>query len=228
MYGFPGQSLSELEQDVEQIIRLGSEHLSLYTLTIEKNSRFYVQKVVLPQGQEQAEQYRSVCDWLEKAGFEQYEVSNFAKEGRQSKHNWNYWTGGDYIGLGIGAHSHLKGKRFWNVPRLTDYIDRLETNQPVVDGSEELASKDQFLETFLFGLRMNQGVDLGNLENRFQNRLDSARRDLVRNFVEEGLLDWKGDTVRTTPRGHLVLDEICARLILKRDRAKRGHPAFLN
>jgi len=107
MFAFPSQTDQELETDVGAIASLASEHLSLYTLTIEPNSRFYTQALKLDDEEKIAGHYQRVCGLLRDHGFGQYEISNFAQEGFQSKHNKNYWLGGRYIGLGWGRTAFL-------------------------------------------------------------------------------------------------------------------------
>jgi len=138
MYSFPNQTLSQIEQDVKAVTKLQCEHISLYSLMIEENSRFYTQKVHLNNDDQSAEYFKFVIGSLETNNFHQYEISNFAKPKKESIHNLNYWQGGDYIGLGIGAHSHQEGKRAWNVSKLSDYFMRIKNNESPIDGSETL------------------------------------------------------------------------------------------
>ena len=125
MFSFPGQKSEELEGDVRDIAALGSEHLSLYTLTIEEGSKFFKQNMKLENDLSQRIRYLRVVELLEEKGFTQYDISNFAKPGKESKHNCVYWQGGNYIGLGIGAHSHLNDKRSWNTSNLNLYISMI-------------------------------------------------------------------------------------------------------
>lgn len=213
MYGFPKESLKEIEEDLQELIQLDSEHVSLYTLTIEANTRFATRGVQLEGDDEQAAQYRYVQGFLEDHGWRQYEISNFAKKGKESRHNINYWSGGDYIGLGVGAHSHLQGKRFWNTDKLMDYLKRNKEGATTIEGKEVLNQEERFLEYLLFGLRMNQGIDLEKLQNRLNVRLDSSRLEKIEHYIEEGFLCKEKNSLKTTAKGQLVLDELCARLI---------------
>ncbi len=213
MYSFPGQTQEDIIEDVHGVTRLGSEHVSLYTLTVEPHSRFYVQKITPPDGELQAGQYVLVTRLLKEAGFHQYEISNFAKPDRESRHNLNYWRGGDYIGLGMAAHSHREGRRFWNVVRLTDYISKMEKGSTAVESQEFLKQEERFIETLLFGLRTNQGVDLFDLENRFSCRLSEEKVALIDQFARHGWLIRQGNRLRTSSKGQLLLDELSAKLI---------------
>lgn len=213
MFSFPHQTTAEIEKDVEGLTSLGSEHLSLYTLTIEEGSKFHKLNVELENDHLRSQQYVRVTELLEEKGFLQYEISNFAKPQKESRHNCVYWQGGEYIGLGIGAHSHLEGRRFWNTPNLTQYIAKItEGVSPVLD-SEQLDLPARFMETFLFGLRMNCGVHVSGLEERFSYALPLEKRKLIDEFISDGFLTRRNNILQTTLKGRLVLDEISARLI---------------
>jgi len=213
MFSFPNQTIAELKKDVEALKELECDHLSLYTLTIEKNSKFYAQKIQLADNQNQAKQYMFVCDALKQNGFEQYEVSNFAKPAKISKHNVNYWDGGHYIGLGVGAHSHIGARRFWNISRTMEYISRMQKGHSVQEGYEELSQSDKMKEVLLFGLRMNRGINKNQMEERFGCFLDDEQQKKIDQFVQEGFLIREKECYRTSCKGRLVLDELCAQLI---------------
>jgi len=147
---------------------------------------------------------------LEKSGFAQYEVSNFAKPGHACFHNINYWKGGNYIGLGIGAHSHRDGRRWWNVSKLTDYIEKMGMGLSVEEGDEQLTDRERQMERFLFGLRMNEGVDMQSLPGDI---FDSMRADKFQTFIKEGFLLREGSRIKASDKGRLVLDELSSQLI---------------
>jgi oxygen-independent coproporphyrinogen-3 oxidase len=208
----PGQSATELAEDLDQILEFGSEHLSVYSLTVEERSLFFARKVRASEAAD-PDLYSLVCRRAEAAGLLQYEVSNFARPGWGSRHNLNYWEGGDYIGLGMAAHSHLQGERFWNADTLPTYLKLMAEKKDAAIGREKLGPHEKLVETFLFGLRMNQGVDLSALEHKYNSELSTAQREVLENFIEMGLLEETGQLVRATKRGRAVLDEISARLI---------------
>jgi len=213
MYAFPQQTLAELQQDVEEISNLRSEHLSLYTLTIEKNSRFFTKQVQLDDGESQGEQYMFVIKMLQERGFHQYEISNFSKQSRESLHNINYWQCGNYIGLGVGAHSFLGGKRFSNVTRIEEYIKMVNRENSVVEKCEHLSVPMQFKEAFLFGLRMNEGVNVEELNRKFGYSLQKVEQNQIDDFIKEGFFYRDGAYLRTKLKGRLVLDELCSKLL---------------
>lgn len=213
MFAFPNQTQQDLESDLKEMICLGSEHVSIYALTIEKNSQFFAKKVRLDEESTQADQYVFVRDFLEQHGFAQYEVSNFAKQGFESLHNINYWTGGNYLGIGVGAHAHMDGRRSWNVSKLMEYLKCLDGDGSPQEGFEDLSKDEQFIESILFGLRMNRGIVISEYEKCYGCKLSEGRAKVVEQLVQENFLQYNDGFLQTTRQGQLVLDTISAQLI---------------
>lgn len=213
MFAFPDQTDAQLREDLNILLGLGSEHVSLYSLTIEENSRFYARQVVPKDPQGQSEQYELVVETLNAAGIAQYEVSNFSRPGLRSRHNINYWQGGNYIGLGIGAHSHCDGRRSWNVSRLSEYFQKVDAGLPPQDGFEVLTPRQRLSEALVFGLRMNEGVVLDELEKRFMTAFTQKDRVQIDELIRYGLLCQTGSYLQATAKGRAALDEIAVRLI---------------
>ena len=205
MYAFPGQTKDELKEDVRAISSLNSEHLSLYTLTIEPNSRFYASQMKLDDDEKLAEDYLLIARILNEYGLSQYEISNFSKPGFESKHNRKYWLGAPYIGLGVGAHGFDGRRRYWNTSRLQDYLDRVVQSKDAIEGYEDLTDAQLIMEKVLFGLRMNEGIS--------RDLVPSNKRELVDAWIKDGLLLQENGNLKTTDRGRLVLDELSVRLI---------------
>jgi oxygen-independent coproporphyrinogen-3 oxidase len=205
MYAFPGQTQEELIQDARDIALLGPAHLSLYTLTIEPNSRFFASQMKLDDDEKLAGQYVLVGGVLHEYGFEQYEISNFSKPGFESAHNKNYWLGGTYIGLGVGAHGFDGRRRYWNTPNFQDYIQRAGSAGQAIGGFEDLTDAQLIMEKILFGLRMNEGVPW--------DLVPPLKQKLVQTWIKDGFLLLAADKLKTTDRGRLVLDELSVRLI---------------
>ena len=212
MFGFPGQTMPELDADIDAVLALGSEHISIYALTVEPRSIFAVRREKISDDA-QAAFYRRVCERLNAAGVRQYEVSNFARDGFASIHNLNYWQGGDYIGLGMGAHSHLEGERFWNTDTFPKYLDMMRHGDTAVVDREKLAPAEKMVEALLFGLRMNAGVDLDELQRRFGCGLAPEKIEELENLIAAGFIVEEGARICATDKGRIVLDEISARLI---------------
>lgn len=213
MYGFPGQTRNELEEDLKAVTDLAGEHVSIYTLTIEPNSRFYARQMVLDNNEKLADDYMRVTEYLERSGLMQYEVSNFARPGFESRHNMVYWQGNDYLGLGMGAHSLLDRTRSWNKSQLIPYLMDIAAVGSAVDGSETLDSQTRLRERLIFGLRMNAGVDLSRLESMSGLAIPDDRRKILSELTDAGFLTMRHGRVAATPKGRLVLDMIAEKLI---------------
>ncbi|MBF0384843.1 MAG: radical SAM family heme chaperone HemW, partial [Candidatus Omnitrophica bacterium] len=213
MYGFPGQAVKELKEDLSKCASLKSEHISVYSLSVEEKSKFFADKVRLSEEGFQAGLYLEVKKDLERLGYRQYEISNFSLPGKESKHNMNYWRCGEYIGLGVGAHSHLNGVRKGNTANYFTYMKDVKAKGEAVSQKEELADYDKLKEAFLFGLRMNDGVDLSLIVKRFGVELKPSDMIRVEFFIKNKFLCRKGGRISATVKGMLVLDEICGDLI---------------
>ena len=213
IYALPQQDEQEIKKDVAELLSLESEHISLYTLTIDPGSAFFKKGVVSVSQDTQARHYELVIAMLKEKGFRHYEVSNFSKEGHECRHNLNYWNAGRYIGLGVAAHSHLNGSRFWNTQGLQSYITKIQHSGSAKAGEEKLPAPQQLMEAFLIGLRLTQGVDLTDLETRYQTKLSSQKESDILAFIQRGFLKKDNDRIKATPEGMMVLDELCSRLI---------------
>ncbi|MCK5106976.1 MAG: radical SAM family heme chaperone HemW [Elusimicrobiales bacterium] len=159
MCGIPGQTLQDLKETLFHIIKLNSAHVSIYGLEIHKGTVFYKKKIK-PDGDMAFEMYETARKTLTKAGYEHYEISNFAKKGYQSKHNMNYWQNGEYIGFGCSAASYLNGTRSKNTKNLSSYISSSLKNKPLLEYSETLSGKEKLGEQIILGLRTKKGIVL--------------------------------------------------------------------
>ncbi len=210
MVAFPQQTDPQIKEDLTAMAQLGSEHISVYALSVEEPSRFFARNLRLENEEVRARQYSLVVDQLNSLGLSQYEISNFCRSGKESCHNLNYWQGGDYIGLGVGAHSYLNGERFWNHSRLAQYLNA-EINP--VQGREKFTPTQHLLEMFLIGLRMNRGVDLVRLEQQLGCKFPPEKQAMLNALFKAKLVEAQANRVCVTDAGRLVLDEISARLI---------------
>lgn len=213
IFGLPGQTDAEISSDLDVTLSLSPEHVSIYQLTIEANSRFYVNRVRLDDDQTLAVKYERIIERLVGKGYVHYEVSNFARPGKSSRHNIHYWQGGDYIGLGAGAHSHVGGHRYWNEPQLLRYLKCFGPEGSAVVGEERLNAHQRLIDSLLFGLRMSEGVNVKELEVRFGADLGEGRRYVLESLLRDGFLTMRDAHLAATRKGLLVLDEICARLV---------------
>lgn len=204
----PGAPARDWEYSLARALEHQPEHLSTYALTIEASTPFAKQErqgrlVPMPED-EQAQAYECGTDRLEAAGFEHYEVSNFARPGFRSRHNWGYWHGGQYLGVGLAAHSLLGGRRSWNQRRLKDYLERVEAGLSPEAGAEELDAATVREEALWLGLRTSEGIAM---------RPALAGRERFRALVAAGYLELRGERVGLTRRGFVLADAIGVELM---------------
>lgn len=213
IFAVPNQTREEVTGDLQQAVELDVDHISLYSLNVEERTRFFIDGISVPSADEGARLYEQARLFLEDNGYPQYEVSNFARPGCASRHNQHYWRGGNYIGLGVGAHSHHNGRRSWNIDRLHGYMKRVEEGLTPEAGFEQLTSQERLRETFLVGLRMNEGVHLEELERKLACAFPDAMRRKLDEFMREDWLVNDAGRIKATDKGRLVLDELSSQLI---------------
>jgi oxygen-independent coproporphyrinogen-3 oxidase len=191
-------------------LEMEPNHISAYALTIEERTPFG--KAVArgnmsePDQDDLAAKYEVATTMLEAAGFHHYEISNWARPGFESRHNLLYWTQGEYVGLGIGAHSHRDGVRWWNTRALTRYLtDPLDAR----DGEERLSDRDRAEEWLLLRMRLVDGVGLAETAAH----LGRDVRDAAEVCEASGLITLDDDKLRLTPRGMLLENEVTLRLL---------------
>ncbi|HMD13711.1 MAG TPA: radical SAM family heme chaperone HemW, partial [Bacteroidota bacterium] len=163
IFALPNQTMSRWEQNLHFVLELEPQHISAYSLIVERGTplfRMVEAKIVSPQPVEtEAAMYEITMKNLHDAGFEHYEVSNYAQPGFRSRHNCTYWDHSHYVGFGPSAHSFVRGKRWWNVSNIRTYCEKLEQNRNPVSGSELLTPSQLYDEAIMLGLRSN-GIDL--------------------------------------------------------------------
>ena len=209
MYGFPGETLSDWQYDIDCALALNVEHLSAYCLTIEEGTPLYESIECSPDEELARRMYEVLIDRLEAAGFEHYEISNFSKKGFRSRHNSSYWNGTPYIGIGAAAHSFDGTSRSWNISNLQQYIEGMERGERLF-GSETIDGDTRYNDMVTVALRTRVGLDLNNLSERYRNYcLKNARR-----YIDDGLLQLDSDQLSLTRRGLFVSDMIMAELMM--------------
>ncbi|MCR5240221.1 MAG: radical SAM family heme chaperone HemW [Prevotella sp.] len=188
MYGFPGESLSDWESDIGATLALNVEHISAYCLMIEEGTplhkMFTVDGPQCVDEETERQMYYTLIDRLTAAGYEHYEISNFAKKGFRSRHNSNYWNGTPYIGLGAAAHSYDIRSRSWNVADINAYMEGIEHGERLFE--EELLDDDtRYNDTVTVGLRTCEGINLDTLSKAHRDYcMKNARR-----YLDDGLLE---------------------------------------
>lgn len=213
IYGVPGQTISDWQNALAEALELNPEHFSLYSLTLEGNEPMCgtIERGELPaiNPDLSAEQYELAEDLLAARGYQHYEISNWAKEGYQCRHNLVYWQGLPYLGVGAAAHSYLDGHRFANTADLDKYLNTFSSNaQLVPELNEEINPELQLAEAIILGLRMSQGVSLDSIRSRFGIDLLSQYDRQVGNLTGSGLLECTEGCIRLTRRGRLLGNEV--------------------
>jgi len=217
MFGLPGQSMRQWQETLEQALALRPEHLSLYSLIIEEGTPFFdwTQEGRIIPGDEDlcADMYEYADERLQAAGYVNYEISNWALPGHQSRHNLTYWRNLPYIGMGAGAHSFFAGKRFSNERDPQHYINTLKKRQLPVVESETIEKEQEMSETAFLALRTAEGLHLPTFEERFATPFASFAGDRLRLVDEAGLLEQFEGWLRLSKRGRLLGNEVFLRLL---------------
>jgi oxygen-independent coproporphyrinogen-3 oxidase len=211
MYGLPGQTPAHWRETLDAVLFLGPEHVSAYSLQIEPGTLFGARPPATPGEEVEAEMYESARERLAAAGYEQYEVSNWARPGFRCRHNLLYWRNQGWLGLGVGAASHRAGRRWTNTPRLAAYCAAVEADS-VPPAVEETC--DEPSDTLILGLRLvREGVRRSAFRDRFGEALDTRYGAAVRRLVGRGLLRDDGETLRLTDRGLLLGNHVFAEFV---------------
>lgn len=215
MYGIQGETIAELRVDLEEITKFSSQHISAYCLTIEPGTEFgrLAKKghSITVDEELQAEMYDFVKDSLQARGYQQYEISNFAKPGEACRHNLAYWSGVDYLGLGAGAHSYRRaqvpsasfGYRWSNLPGPLEFMNRRERGLPTKQLEEEIDLPQAITEFFFLRLRKNCGVSRAEYQSELGLSFSPELEGSIEQLVKQGLLTDDGQRIALTARGFL-------------------------
>ena len=217
MIALPNQTIKDIKESLEKIVNLNPNHISVYSLIIEEGTLLEKQindgKLKLPSDEEERKMYWYVKDFLELSGYNHYEISNFSKKGKESKHNLNCWNQEEYIGFGLVSHSYIDGIRFCNTSNLEGYIKNIENNNPDRNKKieEEQSKEDKEKEFMMLGFRKIEGVDISKFKEKYQeNPLYLFRKELNK-LVSEGLIEVDLNNIRLTNKGldlaNLVFEE---------------------
>lgn len=218
MFGLPNQRLNEWEETLREIISLDPAHISAYSLIIEEGTAFYNlyenDKLKLPTEEEERKMYHLAKKILEENGFNQYEISNYAKEGKECRHNLAYWNMDNWIGVGSAAASYINGKRIKNISSVEKYINSINEKGEVV---EEIInnSKNDNMEEFMFmGLRKISGIDENEFKNRFSMNINDVYGEILNKYIDEGLLIRESGRIFLSEKGIEISNIIMADFLL--------------
>lgn len=209
IYGLPGQTLEHWKETLAAVVALEPEHLSCYGLKVEEGTPLWGRRDTanLPDDDAQADMYLYAVEYLAEKGYAQYEISNFARPGYESRHNMKYWTLGEYAGFGPGAHSDLGGVRFAYERDLKGYI----SGELTLSEREEIPPRDRDLEYIMLSLRTAQGIDRRTFEYRYRQKFEPMER-LLTEYETHGLAQRTEGGWRLTPKGFLVSNGIIVAL----------------
>jgi len=222
IYGIWGQSLANWKKEIQQAARLPIEHLSCYTLTYEQGTPLFSlmkdKSIKVSSDKLVAEMFMYNIEFLIKAGFKHYEVSNFAKEGFECKHNLNYWHNHSYLGLGAGAVSYWRGVRAKHICDVKDYIINHKSGKSMIYSSERLNSKQKAGETAAIKIRTKQGIDFDWFNGQTGYDLAVTKRVELRELIKKGLIrliveKGKNKGISLTNKGFLFCDEVSSSLL---------------
>ena len=212
IYSLPLEFHDDFSRSLVEALALQPDHISLYALSVEEKtvfSKMLREGRITPLDEEgSADEYFRACEILRNAGFEHYEVSNFAKDGKRSRHNMKYWLAEEYIGLGAGAHSYFEGKRFSSAPSVDRFLSGTDLEE-----SYENTLLDRAEETVFLSLRLSDGLDLERLEKEFSVSPTDEFLSVVRSLTEGGFATFDGKILSLTEKGFFVEGTICEKII---------------
>jgi oxygen-independent coproporphyrinogen-3 oxidase len=214
IYGSPWETPEDWLTSLTGLVGAGPDHVSAYALTIEEGTPLATlvntKRVPDVDPDVQAERHGIANEVLGAAGYDRYEISNWARSGHASSHNVLYWSAGDYLGFGAGAHGHLAGRRYWSVRLPRDYIDRVEKGLSPEDDHEIVP--DRSGEALMLGLRLTSGVGIAEFERRF-GPLGAERVDRIDELTASGALEQEDGYLRLSESATLLANDVIARLL---------------
>ena len=218
IYALPGQTMEQVKDNVAKAIALDIPHMSLYSLILENHTVFMNRmrrgKLPLPKEELEAEMFEYIIAELERAGFVHYEISNFSKQGFESRHNLMYWDNAEYYGIGAGASGYVDGVRYKNHGPIRHYLKAVEEGSARIN-EEHLSQREQMEEEMFLGLRKKSGVSMARFEEKFERSFQELYGDIVKDLIQQGLMQVDGDRVRMTKRGLFLGDTVAERFILE-------------
>jgi oxygen-independent coproporphyrinogen-3 oxidase len=217
MFGIPGQTAETWRYSLRQALSLAPEHISAYCLTLEPGTPLHslhqagaFQK---KSEDEELELYEAAHETLTSAGYEHYEISNYAIPGKRSKHNLVYWLNEEYLGLGASAVSYLGGRRIHNVREPSGYIDAMNAREDATEEIDEIPLRMQAIETMIQRLRLTDGIDCSSFSERFGVNPTHLFGDSFAELAKEGLLEVRNGALYSTSRGWRLANEVALRLL---------------
>lgn len=220
MFSLPGQSLERWQQNLRQAVELQTDHISAYSLIFEEGTPLFTQKlrgeVRENSEDDDARFFEWTMEFLEKHSFVHYEVSNFARNGKECRHNVIYWSGNEYLAFGPSAHGYLCQKdtheRYWNVRSLHRYHALLHNHTLPITNSEQLSIQERMFERIFLELR-SRGIDLKRFQSDFGIPIHKILQPIVQRYTNDGFFHHKSDRLSLTKKGFLLCDSLTTEII---------------
>ncbi len=218
MFGLPNQTSQTLLASIDYVTRLHPDHISLYDLKIEEGTPLarIAPKLSFPDEDTEFEMYVNAINLLERRGYKQYEISNFARPGKQSHHNLKYWNCEEYLGFGPGAYSYFNSTRFSFVRNIEAYIKGVADPQSRVNltvGLEEISGRAQLGEYIMLGLRLSDGISLSEIARRYGVDFAALYGKKADKYIKYGYMTHKGDRIALTPSGMFISNHILSDIL---------------
>ncbi len=217
MFGLPNQSPKKWRSHLRQALAKTPNHISAYSLTIEPATSFFKLqergRLHLPADDIQLEMFQDTIDTLQSAGYEQYEISNYAQPGFKSRHNLNYWDNGEYLGLGAGASSYINGERCKNTNLPARYIREVQSEGSAVESTEKLDLLHAMGETIMLGLRHIKGIAIEDFENRFQVSFKAVYGKAIDPLLKEELITFNNNRMALSRKGLYIADSVILKFL---------------
>ncbi|UQZ32968.1 coproporphyrinogen III oxidase [Paenibacillus sp. PK3_47] len=211
MFGLPNQTVEMLAESVRKALELDLPHYSIYSLKVEENTLFHTlfnkNKLPLPSEEDELEMYLLLMSKMEAAGYGQYEISNFAKPGMESRHNITYWRNEDYYGLGAGAHGYVKRRRHINIKGVNPYVEASRSGLPRLD-TFEIPVQEAMEDFMMVGLRMRDGVSDEAFQVQFGRSMEEIFAQPLHKMLNAGLLEHEGGVYRLSKQGILFGNDV--------------------
>lgn len=217
MIALPNQRIKDVKRAIKLVAKQGVTHISCYSLILEEGTPLYKMvedgKLKVPKEDYAVKMYKIAVKQLQKYGFNRYEVSNFAKNGYECRHNVNCWLRHEYYGFGAGANGFINGCRYGNVCDITKYIKSIKNNATLEEFKEKIDKNDALEETLMLGLRMERGVEIKVLNEILGKDFISYRESQLKNLYNLGLISYNNEELKATDKGFYVLNKIILELV---------------
>lgn len=218
MFAIPNQNFSQWQETLEKVSGLEPEHISCYSLIVEEGTPFYKMneegKLMLPEEDAEVKMYNYTVEFLKRNGYKQYEISNFAKEHKECKHNLIYWSMDEYIGCGASAHSYFNNIRNKNEGNVKKYIEKILTNKNASTEKHENSAKDNMEEFMFLGLRKTEGISISDFKSKFNVNIYDIYGSVINKYKDLGLIKVGQDKVYLSQKAVHISNTIMSDFIL--------------